>query len=116
MSSLDGAKAAFMKRLQSQPIIKKQLITPTVEEEEKPAPKPQTATPYFYSAATVSLNRQVFDIITLLREEDRPLDNNEIIRKLAIDVSADPELMQKLKENERITYDEITGCFVFKVF
>ncbi|KAI8902097.1 hypothetical protein BC833DRAFT_617066 [Globomyces pollinis-pini] len=108
--SLDKAKAAFQKRMTSQPVIQKKHIK--VEDQmELPVAK---SAPIFYSNLNISISRQLFEIITLLKDEKGPIDNNEIIRKRAIDILNTPELFEACKTNDRIIYDPINQTFQFE--
>ena len=68
--------------------------------------------PTLYSNQTVPISRLLFEIISLLKSEGKPLSNNEIIRKKAIDVMGTPELLKVVTQNDRIII--VGDTFEFK--
>lgn len=120
-SSLSKDLASFKKRLQDQPTIQHKKIKIKQEDQEEPTTsKDQSSTnlkptaPFLYSNTTTSLSSQLFEIIKVLKEKNKPLTNSEIIRWAAIDVEATPLLLARMKSNQRLTYDPLALTFQFK--
>ena len=86
-------KMGFHSRMRSNETIVKQNLQGTA------GPNPNLK---LYSNQTVPISRQLFEIISLLKEAGKPLSNEEIIRKRAIDVMGTPELLKVVSANDRI--------------
>ncbi len=105
----------------AQPVIKKKDLSsssnkqdPVKEEDTKTSsdskPTPQ---PIFYSNQDVPVSRMLFMVVNALKEENRPLNNQEIINKTLFDVEGIPALLKAVKANERITVHP-DGTYEFK--
>ena len=125
MTSLSKDLASFKKRLQDQPTIQHKKIKIKQEDQEESTPFPKDSSsssttnlkptaPFLYSNTTTSLSSQLFEIIKVLKEKNKPLTNSEIIRWAAIDVDATPLLFARMKSNQRLTYDPLALTFQFK--
>ncbi|KAL2912367.1 transcription factor TFIIE beta subunit, TFIIEB, Tfa2 [Polyrhizophydium stewartii] len=116
---MESSKAEMRQRMLAQPIIKKRNIAQTPNEagretiEVKNVKRDGAALP-LYSSDYKTVSQKLFDLIQLLRAEERPLTNNDIIRKLAMDVSQDEQLLAAIIENQRIHYDPRAGTLEFK--
>ncbi|KAK5672639.1 transcription factor TFIIE beta subunit, TFIIEB, Tfa2, variant 2 [Batrachochytrium dendrobatidis] len=70
--------------------------------------------PVLYSSDGIPVARKLFDIIMLLKAEEKPLTNNDMVRKLAMDIMDDEELFDLVRNNERIFYDGVNGTFEYR--
>ncbi|KAH6602078.1 hypothetical protein BASA61_001478 [Batrachochytrium salamandrivorans] len=103
------------RRMLAQPIIKKQTILPTENDPNKSTIQNKVVkAPMLYSSDGIPVARKLFDIVMLLKAEEQPLTNNDMIRKLAMDVVNDSELFESACNNERIFYDRAKGTFEYK--
>ena len=102
---LKMGKLGFHSRMRNNETIVKQNLQGTA------GPNPNIK-PTLYSNQTVPISRQLFEIISLLKSEGKPLSNNEIIRKKAIDVMGTPELLKVVTQNDRIII--VGDTFEFK--
>ena len=98
-------KLGFHSRMRNNETIVKQNLQNTA------GPNPNQK-PNLYSNQTVPISRQLFEIISLLKQEAKPLSNDEIIRKKAIDVMGTPELLKVVTANDRIII--LNDTFEFK--
>ena len=64
---------------------------------------------------SAQLTRYVYDVLQVLKKEEKPLDRNEMIRKLAFDVFDNDDLMEILMRNEKIDFDPSNMSFSYKV-
>ncbi|KAJ3301924.1 hypothetical protein HDV03_005545 [Kappamyces sp. JEL0829] len=113
--SLEGQKDAMKQRMLAAPIIrKKEFKAQESGPDTKSHIKQKTATPVLYSQAAAPVAMQLFEVLKVLKECGKPLDNQGIINKAAVDVSASKALQEKLKNNVRVTYDEKKGTYAFK--
>ena len=94
---LNEQKALLKKRQLAQPVLKKQTITPV-----------------FYSTTSKPVNRLLFEIIALLKQQTVPIGNQEIIRKTTIDVLGNQELLHAILQNDRVIYDRQRQTFAYQ--
>ncbi|KAH6561234.1 hypothetical protein BASA50_000240 [Batrachochytrium salamandrivorans] len=112
---MESSKADLRRRMLAQPIIKKQTILPTENDPNKSTIQNKVVkAPMLYSSDGIPVARKLFDIVMLLKAEEQPLTNNDMIRKLAMDVVNDSELFESACNNERIFYDRAKGTFEYK--
>ncbi|EGF76488.1 hypothetical protein BATDEDRAFT_92664 [Batrachochytrium dendrobatidis JAM81] len=112
---MESSKAELRRRMLAQPIIKKQTITATEVDPNKSNIQTKVVkAPVLYSSDGIPVARKLFDIIMLLKAEEKPLTNNDMVRKLAMDIMDDEELFDLVRNNERIFYDGVNGTFEYR--
>jgi TFIIE beta subunit core domain len=88
--SLDNEKASFKQRMLNQPVIRKKNLV--IKED-----------PIFYSNTGKSVNRLLFEVVSTLKQQTEPITNQDMIRKTTIDIESNPDLLEAVRVNERIT-------------
>ncbi|OAJ39210.1 hypothetical protein BDEG_23074 [Batrachochytrium dendrobatidis JEL423] len=96
---MESSKAELRRRMLAQPIIKKQTITATEVDPNKSNIQTKVVkAPVLYSSDGIPVARKLFDIIMLLKAEEKPLTNNDMVRKLAMDIMDDEELFDLVRQ------------------
>ncbi len=87
MSSLAQQKEQLKKRMLAQPTIVKKKFKVEAEEVNTNTNNTLNATsilvqkpPFLYTNTTTPISRQLFEVIRVLKEQNKPLTNNECIR------------------------------------
>lgn len=70
--------------------------------------------PILYENNTMSVSKMLFRVISALKDDPKPLTNQDIIRKEMVDILNTPELLEAVKKNERISYNERDGTFQYQ--
>jgi hypothetical protein len=107
--SLEHQISSFKKKLLNQSVIIKKIIEPTQDRDIN-----RKQNPVFYSNNQVPLSRQLFEIIECLKLETKPITNNDIIRKRAIDILDNPKLLEVIIANDRIEFNSEDKTFKYK--
>jgi hypothetical protein len=110
---MEHERERMKQRMLAAPVIRKKIIEKT---EEKP-------NIVFHSNSHKPLNRLLFEIIkmlkvtltTLTKEQTKPVDQNEIVRRTAIDVDGTEGLKEALLSNARVIYDTQAETYQYQV-
>jgi hypothetical protein len=96
---LDGQKSSFKQRMLNAPVITKKTIIPKQ--------------PVLYETTQKSVSRLLFEVISALKDHTTPITNQDIMRKTMIDILNNPELLEAIKLNDRIVFDEFKSTFQY---
>lgn len=114
-------KAAFEERMKAQPVIKHEKMVSTYSASPPSLTmKPTNTIPFALKSKppieTVSplIENLLFDIIALLKSEDREFNREEIKRKTGMDFRSSDKLWEAIKQNPVIYYNPENKTVIFK--
>ncbi|KAI8915776.1 hypothetical protein EDD86DRAFT_186313 [Gorgonomyces haynaldii] len=106
-----STKEQLKQRMLAAPVIKKQTLKPIEDRTDKQSSIQQLE---MYSNAGKSTNRLLFEIISCLKAQTQPIGYQEIIRLTTIDLENNAELLERVRNNERIIFNPQNETFEYQ--
>ncbi|KAI8926909.1 hypothetical protein BC831DRAFT_454302 [Entophlyctis helioformis] len=114
---MENSQAELRRRMLAMPTIRKEKyivtgVDPNAAKAEDKKPELPKDMPVYLSDGSF-VSRRLYDVIELLKEEDRPLSRNDLVRKVFVEAKLCDEFISRVRYNERIKYDEATEMFTY---